>query len=61
MKKKLLSLLLALCLVMALVPMTAFAEGTSVDNWDGTADTAGTSTIRRILNTISPLPNSWPV
>ena len=38
MKKKLLSLLLALCLVMALVPMTAFAEGTSVDNWDGTAD-----------------------
>ena len=32
MKKKLLSLLLALCLVMALVPMTAFAEGTSVDN-----------------------------
>ena len=38
MKKKLLSLLLALFLVMALVPMTAFAEGTSVDNWDGTAD-----------------------
>ena len=37
MNKKLLSLLLALCLVMALVPMTAFAEGTSVDNWDGTA------------------------
>ena len=34
MKKKLLSLLLALCLVMALVPMTAFAEGTSVDNWE---------------------------
>ena len=40
MKKKLLSLLLALCLVMALVPMTAFAEGTSVDSWDGTADTS---------------------
>ena len=40
MKKKLLSLLLVLCLVMALVPMTAFAEGTSVDNWDGTADTS---------------------
>ena len=39
-KKKILSLLLALCLVMALVPMTAFAEGTSVDNWDGTADTS---------------------
>ena len=40
MNKKLLSLLLALCLVMALVPMTAFAEGTSVDNWDGSADTS---------------------
>ena len=40
MKKKPLSLLLALCFVMALVPMTAFAEGTSVDNWDGTADTS---------------------
>ena len=40
MKKKLISLLLTLCLVMALVPMTAFAEGTSVDNWDGSADTS---------------------
>ena len=38
MKKKLLSLLLTLCLVMTFVPMAAFAEGTSVDNWDGTAD-----------------------
>ena len=40
MKKKLLGVLLALCLAMALVPMSAFAEGTSVDNWDGTADTS---------------------
>ena len=39
MKKKLLSLLLALRLVMALVPMTAFAAGTT-DSWDGTADTS---------------------
>ena len=39
MKKKLLSLLLALCLVMALVPMTAFAAETT-DSWDGTADTS---------------------
>lgn len=39
MKKKLQSLLLALCLVMALVPMTAFAAGTT-DSWDGTADTS---------------------
>ena len=37
--KKLLSLLLALCLVMALVPMTAFAAET-MDTWDGTADTS---------------------
>ena len=40
MKRKLLSILLALCLVLMIVPMTAFAEGTSVDNWDGTADTS---------------------
>ena len=40
MKKKLLSLLLALCLVMALVPMTAFAEENVADSWDGTADTS---------------------
>lgn len=39
MKKKILSLLLALCFVMALVPMTAFAAGTT-DSWDGTADTS---------------------
>ena len=50
MKKKLLSLLLALCLVMALVPMTAFAEGTSVDNWDGTADTSWYSSLSVIEN-----------
>ena len=40
MKKKLLSLLLTLCLVMALVPMTAFAAET-MDTWDGTAEQAG--------------------
>ena len=39
MKKKILILLLALCFVMALVPMTAFAAGTT-DSWDGTADTS---------------------
>ena len=39
MKKKILSLLLALCFVMALVPMTAFAAET-MDTWDGTADTS---------------------
>ena len=38
MKKKVLSLLLTLCLAMTFVPMAAFAEGTSVDNWDGSAD-----------------------
>ena len=36
MKKKLFSLLLALCFVMVLVPMTAFAEDTRKANvWDG--------------------------
>ena len=40
MKKKLLSLLLALCLAMAIVPMSAFAEETAADSWDGTADTS---------------------
>ena len=40
MKKKVLSLLLTLCLVMTFVPMAAFAEGASVDNWDGSADTS---------------------
>ena len=37
---KLLSLLLALCLAMTLVPMSAFAEETAADSWDGTADTS---------------------
>ena len=40
MKKKVLSFLLTLCLVMTFVPMAAFAEGTSVDNWGGSADTS---------------------
>ena len=40
MKKKVLSLLLTLCLAMTFVPMAAFAEGTSADNWDGSADTS---------------------
>ena len=40
MKKKVLSLLLTLCLAMTSLPMVAFAEGTSVDNWDGSADTS---------------------
>ena len=40
MKKKVLSFLLTLCLVMTFVPMATFAEGTSVDNWDGSTDTS---------------------
>ena len=39
MKKKILSFLLTLCLVMTFVPMAAFAAGTT-DSWDGTADTS---------------------
>ena len=49
MKKKLLSLLLALCLVMALVPMTAFAEDAqNINVWDGSTAAAfagGTGTV----------------
>ena len=41
MKKKLLSLLLALCLVIALVPMTAFAEDSqNINVWDGSTAAA---------------------
>jgi len=41
MKKKILSLLLALCLVMALVPMTAFAEDAqNINVWDGSTAAA---------------------
>ena len=41
MKKRLLSLLLALCLVMALVPMTAFAEDAqNINVWDGSTAAA---------------------
>mgnify|MGYP003290964961 CR=1 FL=1 len=41
MKKKLLSLLLTLCLVMALVPMTAFAEDAqNINVWDGSTAAA---------------------
>ena len=41
MKKKILSLLLALCLVMALVPMTTFAEDAqNINVWDGSTAAA---------------------
>ena len=40
MKKKVLSFLLTLCLAMTFAPMAAFAEGTSVGNWDDSADTS---------------------
>ena len=40
-KKKMLSLLLAVCLVLTLMPTTALAEETSTaDTWDGTSDTS---------------------
>ena len=39
MKKRFGSLLLILALCFTLLPTAAFAEGTSVDNWDGSADT----------------------
>ena len=40
MKKLIGSLFLVLALCFTLLPTAAFAEGTSVDNWDGTADTS---------------------
>mgnify|MGYP000771130324 CR=1 FL=1 len=40
MKKRIGSLFLVLALCFTLLPTAAFAEGTSVDNWDGTADTS---------------------
>ena len=40
MKKRIASLLLILALCFTLLPTAAFAEETSVDNWDGTADTS---------------------
>ena len=40
MRKRIASLLLILALCFTLLPTAAFAEETSVDNWDGTADTS---------------------
>ena len=40
MKNRIGSLLLILALCFTLLPTAAFAEGTSVDNWDGTANTS---------------------
>ncbi len=37
MKKRILSVLLAVCLVLTLAPMAMAAEGTTVDVWDGTS------------------------
>lgn len=38
-KKKMMSLLLAVCMVLTLMPTTALAEESTVDRWDGSADT----------------------
>ena len=39
-KKKMMSLLLAVCMVLTLMPTTALAEESTVDTWDGFADTS---------------------
>ena len=58
MKKKLLSLLLALCLVMALVPMTAFAEDAqNINVWDGSTDRKSTR-LNSSHTTVSRMPSS---
>ena len=38
-KKKMMCLLLAVCTVLTLMPTTALAEESTVDRWDGSADT----------------------
>ena len=38
-KKKMMCLLLAVCMVLTLMPTTALAEESTVDRWDGSADT----------------------
>ncbi len=40
MKKKMIGLLLALCMVVGMLPVSAFAQENEVDTWDGTADTS---------------------
>lgn len=39
-KKKMMSLLLAVCMVLTLMPTIALAEESTVDTWDGSADTS---------------------
>ena len=39
-KKKMMCLLLAVCMVLTLMPTTALAEESTVDTWDGSADTS---------------------
>lgn len=39
-KKKMMSLLLAVCMVLSLMPTTALAEESTVATWDGSADTS---------------------
>ena len=38
-KKKMMCLLLAVCMVLTLMPTTALAGESTVDTWDGSADT----------------------
>lgn len=40
MKKKMTGILLALCLIVGMLPVSSFAEERSADTWDGTADTS---------------------
>ena len=58
MKKRIGSLLLILALCFTLLPTAAFAEGTSVDNWDGTADTSWYTSAPDASNTIFQRLNS---
>ena len=60
MKKRILSALLCLCMVMALMPTVAFAEPTSYNLWVGgvevTSDNASNITGEGITGTVTYVP-----
>lgn len=59
MKKRIGSLLLILALCFTLLPTAAFAEGTSVDNWDAQQTQVGIRVRPMLRNTIFQRLNSW--
>lgn len=60
MKKRILGIALAICMMIFCVPMGVFAES-AADVWDGTADTSCIRVRLTLRNTISPRLNSLQV